>query len=458
MSEDATLDKFIEQGEEVEENQPENEQHLPEIDEIPSDWNLVTVEDVSQDLIGGGTPSKSNEEYWGGAIPWASVKDLDGIELAGTEDYITGTGVENSATNIAPKNSIVISTRMTVGEPFINRVDMAINQDMKAIIPDTKQANPLFLVYSLWDKDPYLKSLGRGTTVDGITTRDLSLTHLELPELKEQHKIATILYTVDQAIQKTEEIIEQSWRVKKGLVQNLMSGGVSEHSTYDKYRLGPIDLKKPENWEMKSFGEFSFRVQDGPHITPDYVDEGIPFVSSQNVNPFRENFDYSEYEKYISKETYKEINQNCRPEKGDLIISRRATIGPTQLIRHDEQFGFFVGVAIIKTNDTVHNPFLEQLMNWSVMNKLWHLKSPGSTMKTLNLGTIKQQKIPLPPLQEQKEIAEILRNQDNKIANNERYNESLERLKQGLLQDLLSGKVRTTDTNIEIPDKIAQHG
>ncbi|WP_158224054.1 restriction endonuclease subunit S [Halorubrum salipaludis] len=92
------------------------------------------------------------------------------------------------------------------------------------------------------------------------------------------------------------------------------------------------------------------------------------------------------------------------------------------------------------------------------MEKVWHLKSPGSTMKTLNLGTIKEQKIPLPPLEEQKVIAKILRSQDAEIANNERYKESLQRLKRGLTQDLLSGTVRTTNTNIEVPEEIAKYG
>ncbi|MDL0120281.1 restriction endonuclease subunit S [Halobacterium salinarum] len=267
-----------------------------------------------------------------------------------------------------------------------------------------------------------------------------------------------MLYNVDQAIQKTEEIIEQSKRVKKGLIQNLLTEGVRDRAEFEDYRLGPIDLEKPVDWKLKKFDDFSLTVQDGPHITPDYVEEGIPFISSQNVRPFRDKFDYSQYQKFISEETYEEVNQNCRPVKGDLIISRRATIGPTQLLRHNKQFAFFVGVAVIKTDDSVYNPFLEQLMNWSVMEKLWHLKSPGSTMKTLNLGTIKEQKVPLPDLEEQKEITRILRNMDDMVIQHENEKDSLRRLKQGLMQDLLSGEARTTNGDIPVLDAVAQHG
>lgn len=437
----------------------EDDYSAPDIaEEVPEDWEIVTVEDLNADLLGGGTPSKSNDAYWGGEIPWASVKDLDGITLSETEDYITQEGLDDSASNLIPSHSIVISTRMTVGEPFVNLTEMAINQDMKGIIPDENLVNTYYFVYNLRKKDPYLKSLGRGTTVDGITTVDLERTHIELPPLDEQRKIASILYNVDKAIRKTEEIVEQSKRVKKGMMQDIFTEGYYEHENYKEVYLGPKKLQIPNEWEFKEFDKFATKVRDGPHITPDYVEEGIPFVSSQNVSPFRDEFDFESYEKCISEETYKEINKNCRPEKGDLLISRRATIGPTQLVRSDKKFGYFVGVAIIKTDEQAHNPYLEQLLNWSEIQKLWHAKSPGSTMNTLNLGTIKAQKVPLPPIEEQEKIAESLYSIDRVRLTSEKKKDQLNRLKRGLMQDLLTGKVRTTSHSIDVLPQVENHG
>ena len=86
---------------------------------------------------GGGTPSKKSPEYWGGDIPWASVKDFKTTVLSKTQDSITSLGVSNSATNIIPKGSIIIPTRMALGKVAVNTVDMAINQDLKAVVaPD----------------------------------------------------------------------------------------------------------------------------------------------------------------------------------------------------------------------------------------------------------------------------------------------------------------------------------
>jgi len=448
MSEEATLDEFVQ--EKSSEENPEGQ----------GGWSRHPLSKISLWTDAGGTPRTSNNDYWDGDIPWVQTGELTKRHIRRTQKQITELGLEESAAKRFPPGTLLIGMygEPTVGESALLEIEATTNQACCGVFPDTDIVNAEFLHQMMQYEKPRLYSLRAGSGQQNIRQGIIRKFEIEVPPLSEQRKIATVLYKIDRAIEKTEEIIEQSRKVKKGLVQDILTKGAKEHSEFETYRLGPIDLTKPKDWKLKPFAEFSYRVQDGPHITPDYVDGGIPFVSSQNVSPFRNSFDYSQYEKYISEETYEEINQNCRPEKGDLIISRRATIGPTQLIRHGEQFGFFVGVAIIKTDDTVHNPFLEQLMNWSVMEKLWHLKSPGSTMKTLNLGTIKEQKIPLPSIEEQKAIAEILRSQDEEIANNERYRESLQRLKQGLMQDLLSGKVRTTDTNIEVPEEVAQHG
>lgn len=473
MSEDATLDDFATESKErhtketidvVPESSVESSLDETSTGQIPEDWIATRLRDIAEETEYGLT--ESAEDYDPEKPRYIRTQDFN--DFGGLkQDSKASLSRKKAKDGMLEQGDLLFarsgSIGASLGKTYLYDTDdgdccfggYSIRHRLQDEGLNHKYVSEYTLSRQYWD---WVRRRAKTTAQSNINTGEYGSLLIPVPPLSEQRKIATVLNTIDQAIEKTENIIRQVRKIKKGLVQKLLTEGTCEYSEYDAYRLGPIDLTKPKDWELKSFGEFSVRIQDGPHITPDYVPEGIPFVSSQNVSPFRENFDYSQYEKYISEETYEEINQNCRPERGDLIMSRRATIGPTQLIRHNRQFGFFVGVAIIKTDDTVHNPFLEQLMNWSVMEKLWHLKSPGSTMKTLNLGTIKDQRIPLPPLQEQKEITDILQSLDSGITNNERYKESLHRLKKGLLQDLLSGTVRTTDTNIEVPDEIAKHG
>ena len=86
-------------------------------------------------IRGGGTPSRGKKEFWDGPIPWATVKDFKTTSLSSTLESITEEGVKNSATNIVPAGSIVVPTRMAVGKAAINTIDLAINQDLKALLP-----------------------------------------------------------------------------------------------------------------------------------------------------------------------------------------------------------------------------------------------------------------------------------------------------------------------------------
>ena len=111
---------------------------LPEItpDEIPYDlpesWEWVKLENIIHDSIGGGTPSKNNISFWNGNIPWASVKDLNvDVFLEKTIDSITEEGLRRSSSNLVPENTIIVCTRMGLGKIVINKIPVAINQDLR---------------------------------------------------------------------------------------------------------------------------------------------------------------------------------------------------------------------------------------------------------------------------------------------------------------------------------------
>ena len=133
------------------------------------------------EIRGGGTPSRSVEAYWGGPIPWATVKDFNSTCLDATLESITPEGVVNSATNIIPSGAIIVPTRMAVGKAAINSIDLAINQDLKALLP-RENIDQQFLLHFLLSKARFLEDRAQGATVKGIKL-DL-LRSLEFPNLK----------------------------------------------------------------------------------------------------------------------------------------------------------------------------------------------------------------------------------------------------------------------------------
>lgn len=152
---------------------------------LPKGWIWVRLGNILNKIIGGGTPSKNNSLYWNGNIPWASVKDMNvDIYLEKTLDSITLEGVKNSSTNIIPKNNIIICTRMGLGKIAINKIEVAINQDLKALFISSCIDQMFF-----FRKFQSYEIIGQGVTVKGIRQEELLNYPFPLPPLAEQKRI-----------------------------------------------------------------------------------------------------------------------------------------------------------------------------------------------------------------------------------------------------------------------------
>ncbi len=174
----------------IKEDKIKKEKPLPEITEdeipfeIPENWCWVRLGEIVLQNLGGGTPSKSNPDYWNGGIPWASVKDLNCKFLDSTQDNISRDGLKNSSSNLIPAGNLIACTRMGLGKVVYNRIDVAINQDLRAIIlPGNINKWYVFYFYLT------LNFTGKGATVKGVSVENLSNTMLPLPPLKEQKRI-----------------------------------------------------------------------------------------------------------------------------------------------------------------------------------------------------------------------------------------------------------------------------
>ena len=197
-----------------------------EIGLIPEGWKVDILGNIVK-IVGGGTPARNIDEYWeNGTIPWVTVKDLHNkLYITNSEEKITLSSIDHSATNLIKANNVITSTRMGIGRFFINTVDIAINQDLKALIPK-KGIDTIFLLWNLLYHGKKLEALGTGTTVKGILLSDLKTLKLLLPSSQEQQKIAKILTTQDKKIETEEKNLAKLKALKKGLMDDLLSGKV----------------------------------------------------------------------------------------------------------------------------------------------------------------------------------------------------------------------------------------
>ena len=174
-------------------SEPAVEQIGPALDpddvpfELPEKWKWVQLKHLNLASFSGGTPTKNNPDYWNGTIPWASIKDLsvDSEELNATQDHITEKGVANSSTKLVEANNIIVGMRMGLDKIAINKISVAINQDLRAFYLDYKLIDPKFFI-------KFYKTLrfeGSGTTVKGIKKNELMVLLVPLPPLEEQRRI-----------------------------------------------------------------------------------------------------------------------------------------------------------------------------------------------------------------------------------------------------------------------------
>ena len=174
---------------------------LPEISEgeipyeIPESWEWVRLGDILIEHIGGGTPSKKIPEYWDGDIPWCSIKDFHGDILTTTRDTITEEGLKNSSSNLIQSGTLIVATRLAVGKIMLAHIDIAINQDLRALIFGTS-VNKAYIRY-IYEK---LNFVTQGVTVKGININNLLSILLPFPPSNEQERIVNKLDEIDQAL------------------------------------------------------------------------------------------------------------------------------------------------------------------------------------------------------------------------------------------------------------------
>jgi restriction endonuclease S subunit len=184
---------------------------------IPENWVWCRFGEIIISIIGGGTPSTSNLDFWNGNMPWASVKDLNTKYLLDTKDKITELAIKSSSTNLIPKGNIIVCTRMGLGKIVINKIDTAINQDLKALFL-SKFINQEYF----YNHYKTLEIIGKGMTVNGIRQEELLNYLIPIPPLVEQNRIVQKLDELMQNCNELETSIKQSESQNEKLLQQVL--------------------------------------------------------------------------------------------------------------------------------------------------------------------------------------------------------------------------------------------
>lgn len=327
---------------------------------------------------------------------------------------------------MAKKGDILISVRAPVGEINIADQDYCIGRGLAAI-RFKNRIDPDYGWYAISFYKGQINRFAQGSTFLAVNSNDIRSIEIPMLEESEQLKIAEILTTVDDAIEQTEALIQKYQRIKQGLMQDL--------------------LKVKESWTILPLGiackKGGGSVQTGPFgsqlHSSDYKDEGIPIITVEHLG---DNEIIHKNLPLVGKEDYRRLSK-YKIITGDLVFSRVGAIDRCAYVSENENGWLFSGRLLrVRPGSLFDSRFLSYLLN-HYPSRLWILNnSVGSTMKCLNTTILSELPIPIPSMTEQKEIGEKISSIDRLIQDLVQEMEKLTRIKQGLMQDLLTGKVR----------------
>ena len=184
------------------------------------DWVEKRLGEVGT-FVGGGTPSRSNKQYWSGNIPWISSSDLteDSIYKIQTSNFITKEALRESAAKLIPAHSVLIVSRVGVGKIAVNKQELCTSQDFTNL--SIREGDVIFFAYTLKTKISKLLTFNQGTSIKGFVKRDLVELDINIPSLPEQKKIAEFLSALDNKIDTVAKEISKICEFKKGLLQKM---------------------------------------------------------------------------------------------------------------------------------------------------------------------------------------------------------------------------------------------
>ena len=363
------------------ENKVLNVPHL-RFPEFSGEWETKSINDLA-DVIGGGTPDTTVKSYWDGGIQWFTPSEIGKNKFVDASlRTITEDGLNNSSAKLLPPNTILLSSRATIGECSLSLRECATNQGFQSLV--SKKCNVDFLYYLIQTKKKDLIRKSCGSTFLEISANEVRKIQVSVPSDVEQQKIAGLLSLIDKRIATQNKIIEKLQSLIKGLIDDI------------------ITLKCGQ---LVAFETLYSKAGEGGTPTTsntEFYDNGsIPFIKIDDLS----NKYLSANKDYITELGLKKSSAWLIPTHS-IIYSNGATIGAISINKYPvctKQ-----GILGIVPNTNIDVEFLYYFMQSSYFQKEVERVVTEGTMKTAYLKDINHIKCPIPDLDRQKEISHLL--------------------------------------------------
>ena len=394
--------------------------------EFDEDWAASRIDEIAS-VTSGGTPSRSNSEYWDGNIPWVTTSLVDFNVIQTAEEFITQDGLKNSSAKLFPKNTILMAMYgqgITRGKVAILGIEATTNQACCAIKLNNS-FDTHFIFQNLMNRYEEIRDLSNDGGQKNLSAGIIKEIEVVSPSKEEQTKIATFLSTVDEKISQLSQKLHLLGQYKQGMMQKLFSQEI---------RFKADDGSEFGEWEERKLSEISQKAMYGMNAAATEYD---------GINKYLRITDICEFSNSFKKDNLTspnaELFDRYKLQLGDLLFARTgASVGKSYLYREDDGITYFAGFLIkfsLNTNLVIpYFIFLQTLTKefcqWVVTNSM-RSGQPGINAEEYSSYIFK-----VPCLEEQTKIANFLSSIDQKIEVVAQQIEQAKTWKKGLLQQM----------------------
>ena len=401
-----------------------------------NDWKELRLDEVF-DISRGGSPrpikdfiTESNEGY-----NWIKIGDTKKVDkyIYTTKQKIKKEGLKKTV--LVQEDDFILSNSMSFGKPYIMKTEGCIHDGWLLMRRKSKDLSIDYMYYLLSSNviKSQFKNKAAGSTVQNLNIKLVSTVKALIPSYKEQQKIAEILSTVDAKIKVIDQQITETQELKKGLMQRLLTKGIG-HTEFKESPLGEI----PVGWEVLKIGEVCQSFAGGTpkrSVEKYYLNGNIPWVKSGEVD----DNDITYTQEFVTELAIEETSTKLIKPNSILVALYGATAGKIGVLKMKACSNQAV-LAINSKNENLSNKFIYHYLK--NITKLLLDLCQGSGQPNLSKKIIDNVFIPIPSVKEQQKIADILSAVDEKLDVLSEKKTTYQELKKGLMQQLLTGKVR----------------
>jgi type I restriction enzyme S subunit len=421
-----------------------------EIGEIPEDWRTEKLGNESALITKGTTPTSIGKNFISSGVNFIKVESLCKNGFFNTEMFAF---IDNDTHSLLKrsqlkKNDLLISIAGALGRTGIVSEDiLPANTNQALAIARLKENSSLNLNYIFH----FLRTKAIAKHIETISVQgaqpNLSLQNInDMPInapllIQEQTAIATVLSDTDELIISLDKLITKKKAIKQGAMQELLTGkkrlpGFEKQKGFKQTEIGEI----PEDWGIVFIAKITREIFLGLTSKVDYVlSRGFPLVRATDIAEGKLNFEKA---RMISSEQHKMLTRYRKAKFGDILVSKSGSLGVCALVNTDIEFSIYESIIVIQPKEDIDSKFLLWLMRDERTQTRMIGEKVGSTIGHLNIEIFRKLIIPIPSSEEQTAIATVLSDMDSELESLEKKRDKYLMIKQGMMQQLLTGKIR----------------